>query len=329
MGLRLCAKPAVAASIQPRAVTAEPFDRQKIMDDQSRQVGELLLQVGLSGKFVLLDGIMDSMTVSDIKQQARDEVAKLLNKEFLSTELISLLPGDGMDTLKNEVQMEDLRGSSGLRVIVDSTRPCSVFGLELSDQHFEGGMDSPLVSALLKWLREGGAAPGRGNDEEQKVVSRFMSLYFDISMKVDLVREQGFKDEDPKFHFGLVRSLCLDVGKFVKTLQSKSACEQLPCNGTASISLMAYCSRHRECRGCHGATVHPGNCTLSGLSNSLNPTMQGKCSGSIKDSEHAKKLFKDIECCSIEEMVALKTCSADVCLAEFIGGGAQEVPTCG
>ena len=151
-----------------------------------------------------------------------------------------------------------------------------------------------------------GAAPGRGNDEEQKVVSRFMSLYFDISTKVDLVREQGFKDEDPKFHFGLVRSLCLDVGKFVKTLQSKSACEQLPCNGTASISLMDYCSRHRECRGCHGATVHPGNCTLSGLSNSLNPTMQGKCSGSIKDSEHAKKLFKDIECCSIEEMVALK-----------------------
>ena len=122
MGLRLCAKPAVAASIQPRAVTAEPFDRQKIMDDQSRQVGELLLQVGLSGKFVSLHGIMDSMTVSDIKQQARDEVTKLLNKEFLSTELISLLPGDGMDTLKNEVQMEEAS-----RKLTDRQVPVSLY----------------------------------------------------------------------------------------------------------------------------------------------------------------------------------------------------------
>lgn len=153
-----------------------------------------------------------------------------------------------------------------------------------------------------------GAAPGRGKDEQQKVVSHFMSLYFDISTEGDLVKEQGFKDEDPKFYFGFVRSLCSDVGKFVKTLQSKNASGQLPCNGTASLSLMAYCSRHRECEGCHGATQHPSNCMLSGLSNSLNPTVEGKCPGSVKDSEHAKKLFKDIEHCSgsVEEMVALK-----------------------
>lgn len=102
----------VAASIPPpRAVTAvKPFDCQKmIADDQSKQVegGELLLQVGLSGRFVSLHGVMDSMTVLDIKHQARDEVAKLLGKEFLSTELMSLLPGEGVEALKNEVKVEE------------------------------------------------------------------------------------------------------------------------------------------------------------------------------------------------------------------------------
>ena len=65
------------------------------MDDNSRQMEgtELLLQVGLSGRVVPLQGIMDTMTVLDIKQQARNEVAQLLGKEFLSTELMCLRLG--------------------------------------------------------------------------------------------------------------------------------------------------------------------------------------------------------------------------------------------
>lgn len=71
------------------------------MAENSRQEGsELLLQVGLSGRFVPLQGVTDSMTILEVKHRARDKVAKLLGKEFLSAELMYLLPGDGVDALK-------------------------------------------------------------------------------------------------------------------------------------------------------------------------------------------------------------------------------------
>ena len=66
------------------------------MAENSRQEGsELLLQVGLSGRFVPLQGVTDSMTILEVKHRARDKVARLLGKEFLSAELMSLLPGFG------------------------------------------------------------------------------------------------------------------------------------------------------------------------------------------------------------------------------------------
>lgn len=137
------------------------------------------------------------------------------------------------------------------------------------------------------------------------MASRFMSLYFDVTTKGDSVKEQLPNHEDFKFDFGLVRSLFSDVGEFVQTLQPKNGSEQVPCNGTARLSLWHYCSSHRECNGQRGATKHPGNCLLTGLSNSMNPEVQRACTGSIKDTEHAKKLFKDIQSLSTEEMVDL------------------------
>ena len=57
------------------------------------------------------------------------------------------LPADGVDALKNEITLEDLRGTSGsaLRIIVDSTPPADIFGLALSDpKHFEGNLAQNL-----------------------------------------------------------------------------------------------------------------------------------------------------------------------------------------
>jgi hypothetical protein len=59
-----------------------------------------------------------------------------------------------VDALKNEITLEDLRGTSGsaLRIIVDSTSPPEIFGLALSDpKHFEGGCLAPF-KAPEGWL---------------------------------------------------------------------------------------------------------------------------------------------------------------------------------
>ena len=60
-----------------------------------------------------------------------------------------------MDALKNEITLEDLRGTNGsaLRIIVDSTPPADIFGLALSDpKHFEGGNLAPFKTPE-DWLK--------------------------------------------------------------------------------------------------------------------------------------------------------------------------------
>eukprot|EP00438_Fugacium_kawagutii_P000472 Skav217125 [mRNA] locus=scaffold783:384583:386694:- [translate_table: standard] len=275
------------------------------MDENSRhlegaELQVLQVQVGLSGRFVAVQGVMDSMTVLDIKHRARDEVAQLLGKEFLATDLMSLLHTDGVEALKNTLKMEELEAMGGpllLRVIVDSTPLPEVFG----------------------------ALPGHGKDEEQRIVGRFMSLYFDIATKDDPVKEQLPNHEDFKFRFGLIRSLFSDVGKFVKTLQPENGSEQFPCKGTATVCLRSYCSGHRECYGKYNATKHPGNCMLSGISNSINPEDTRACTGFIKDSEQAKKLFQAIDCLSVEQMVDLKKAAR---MSTLLSTLAEELKTC-
>lgn len=152
-----------------------------------------------------------------------------------------------------------------------------------------------------------------------------MSLYFDIAAKDGLVQEQLPNHEDFKFRFGLIRSLFSDVGKFVKTLHPKNGSEQLPCKGTATVRLWDYCARHRECQGSRGATRHPGNCALSGMSNSITSEDTRACTGFIKDSEQAKKLFQAIDCLSMEERVDLKQAAR---MSTLLSALAEELKTC-
>ena len=128
-----------------------------------------------------------------------------------------------------------------------------------------------------------------GSAEDQKLVRSFMSLYFDRP-------DQGTGGQSPsgRFNFGLVRALLGRIAVFVKTLQPEGSGQQRPCKGMMTLNLNAYCSSHRECRGCYNATQHPGNCALAGLSNSLNTTAERSCTGHFQDSMEAQGLFKKI-----------------------------------
>ena len=153
-----------------------------------------------------------------------------------------------------------------------------------------------------------------------------MSLYFEVAKQDDPVTEKLPALEELKFDFGLIRALLSDVGNFVKTSQPKSGSEQLPCNGTASLALKAFCSSHRECRGQRGATTHPGNCMLSGISNSINPEDFRRCTGFMKDSEHAKALFKAIG--DFDDLSMEMDLKQESRMSSLLSSLAEELKTC-
>jgi len=65
------------------------------------------------------------------------------------------------------------------------------------------------------------------------------------------------------------------------------------CKGSATLSARVHCSGHRECHGRHygepGSVttcfVHPGNCTLAGMSNTNEPSATGYCNAMVNKKE--------------------------------------------
>ena len=98
---------------------------------------DLMLQVGLSGEPLRLT-MNHAQSVLEVKHEASQAVAKLLGKEFLSTDLMSLIPDNEADALKDSVEIGSIEAC---QVVVGSTPPDKVFGLSLQDeQNFVGGI---------------------------------------------------------------------------------------------------------------------------------------------------------------------------------------------
>ena len=97
---------------------------------------DLMLRVGLSGEPLRVT--THGQSVLEVKHEASQAVAKRLGKEFLSTDLMSLIPDNEADALEDSVEIGSIEAC---QVVVGSTPPEKVFGLSLEDeQNFKGGI---------------------------------------------------------------------------------------------------------------------------------------------------------------------------------------------